>query len=139
MWSVLIRPIDVSLIDIHLSSLNWFLFFCILVSYVIILIFIFLGSYTAVTDCLHTALLWNTLNHSRCWGEWNFVSVSINQGSNQGTLASINYVSLTIFINHSMMVSRQEASFLIYQKHLIRFGTRILSASWSKMVYQVAF
>ena len=49
------------------------------------------------------------------------------------------YVSLTIFINHLMMASRQQASFLIYQRHLINFGTRVFSSSWSKMVYQVTF
>ena len=57
--------------------------------------------------------------------------ISHNQpGFNHGTPASISYyVSLTIFINHSMMVLRQEESFLIYQKHLIKFGTRVFSSS----------
>ena len=49
--------------------------------------------------------------------------ISQNQsGSNQGIPASISYyVSLTVFINDLMMVSRQEASFMIYQKHWITF------------------
>ena len=36
------------------------------------------------------------------------------------------------FINHSMAASRQEASFLIYQNHLINFGTSTLQieAKW---------
>ena len=57
-------------------------------------------------------------------------SLRINQGSNQETHASVNYyVSLTIFINHLMTALRQEPSFLIYQRHLIKFGTRVFSSS----------
>ena len=33
------------------------------------------------------------------------------------------------------MALREEPSFLIYQSHLIRFGTRFFSSSWSKTVY----
>ena len=68
------------------------------------------------------------------------LSLTINQGSNQGTRALINYyVPLTIFINHLTMALRQEPSFLVYQRHLMKFGTRVFSSSWSKMVYQVTF
>ena len=57
-------------------------------------------------------------------------SLTVNQDSNQGSHALINnYVPFTIFINHLKMVSRQEASFLIYPKHLIKFGTRAFSSS----------
>ena len=53
---------------------------------------------------------------------------------------SVNYyVSLTIFINHLMAALRQEPSFLIYQTHLIKFGTRIFSSSCSKTAYQATF
>ena len=52
--------------------------------------------------------------------------ISHNQsGFKPGDQASINYyVSFTIFINHSMMASRQEKFFLIHQRYLIKFGTR---------------
>ena len=30
-------------------------------------------------------------------------------------------------------------SFLIYQRYLIKFGKRVFSSSWSKMVYEVTF
>ena len=43
---------------------------------------------------------------------------------------SVNYyVSLTIFINDLMMALRQEPSFLIYQRHFMKFGTRVFSSS----------
>ena len=48
-------------------------------------------------------------------------------------------LSITVFISHSMMVSGQAASFLIYQKHLIKFDMRFFSTSWSRTVDQVAF
>ena len=44
-----------------------------------------------------------------------------------------------IFISHSMMVFKQESSFLIFQKYLKKNGTRVFSKSWIKMVYQVTF
>ena len=57
-------------------------------------------------------------------------SFTTNQGSDQGTHALINYyVTLTIFINHLMIAYRQEASFLIYPRHLIKFRTRVFSSS----------
>ena len=63
-----------------------------------------------------------------------------HSGFKPGDSALINdCVSPTIFINHLMMASRQKASFLIYPRHLIKFGMRDFSPSWSKMVYQVTF
>ena len=64
----------------------------------------------------------------------------ISQASNQGTPTSINcYVLLTIFINLSTTVSRQELSLLAYQKHLIKFRIRVYSINWRKMVYQIIY
>ena len=48
-------------------------------------------------------------------------------GSNSCTVNY--YVSLTIFINHLMTALRQEPSFLIYQRHLTKFRTRVFSSS----------
>ena len=56
-----------------------------------------------------------------------------------GDLYINQLLCITMFIDRSMMVSRQESSFLIYWKDLLKFGVRMYSTSWSKVVYQVIF
>ena len=61
-------------------------------------------------------------------------------GFKPGTNASINYyLSLTIFINHWVMASRQQTSFSTYERYLIKFCTSIFSTSCSEGLYQVTF
>ena len=65
----------------------------------------------------------------------NEIMFPTNQDSNQGTPASISYYTLlTIFTNHSMTVSKSEASFLINHNHLIKSDTRVYPTNSDKIV-----
>ena len=65
----------------------------------------------------------------------NEIMFPTNQDSNQGTPASISYYTLLIiFTNHSMTVSKSEASFLINHNHFIKSDTRVYPTNSDKIV-----
>ena len=95
------------------------------------------GSYSLTFLLLISGKILGRLIYNKMFSSITNHFLLISQASNQKTPTSINcYVLLIIFINLSTTISRQELSLLGYQKHLIKFGMRVYSINWQKMVYQ---